>query len=182
MNDCIAIVVSATGSSGSSRDQAELARQLVEAKVEAGQEVVRLPRYKQLQEMRESGIRVLFHQGGSPSRWRGVVQRVGCLIAAGRLGDVKVFVAGSRTSDVEPELWRITLRVFGADELTHLVNYSDVKRIPHPPLTKETLQRPPKKPYPMPGENFIVVQPGESSYSKLLRLWGTAFCDLRPRG
>jgi len=108
---------------------------------------------------------VAFHQGGSPALFAGQVPRVGCLVAAGH------FVAVQRlgTGHVPAELWEVTCEIFADRDLTALVRYRDVRRAPPYlwQLTREIIGRPPR-----PGENYILVCPGDTGYEQLNEWWG----------
>ncbi len=83
--DCIGIIISAPSLDQPTLAQAELARELTEAKVAAAQDIVSGGRYKDAEQMLTDGMRILFHQGGAPSKWEGRVPNVGRIIAAGYL-------------------------------------------------------------------------------------------------
>ena len=150
--DCIVILISAPSLDQPTLAQANLARELTEAKVTAAQDIVSGGRYKNAQQMLIIGMRVLFHQGGAPSKWEGKVPNVGRLIAAGNL----IGMAGLDNINPAPEaqLLVITRRIFPNKDLEGFLWFSSVRRIPSPILTKSPLAlgRWPKR-----QENYIVV-------------------------
>ena len=171
--DCIAIVVSAPGLDKPSIEQAQLAKQLAEAKVAAAQDIVSDSRYGDAQRMLEIGMRVLFHQGGAPSIWEGKVLNVGRLIAAGYLAGIGALENANPTIDTG--LLAITRHIFLNKNLQGFLWFLKVKPLPNPVLTKCVLGRPPK-----PWENYIVVCPGDSGFQPLLGTWQSAYRSAIP--
>jgi len=166
--DCIAIVVSAPGLDKPSIEQAQLAKQLAEAKVAAAQDIVSNSRYGDAQRMLEIGMRLLFHQGGAPSIWEGKVLNVGRLITAGYLAGIGPLDNANPT--LNTGLLAITRQIFLNKNLQGFLWFLKVKPLPNPVLTKCVLGRPPK-----PWENYIVVCPGDSSFQALLGTWQSAY-------
>lgn len=171
--DCIAIVISAPGLDKPSIEQAQLAKQLAEAKVAAAQDIVSDGRYGDAQRMLQIGMRVLFHQGGAPSVWESKVLNVGRLIAAGYLAGIGPLDNSNPT--LNTGLLAITRRIFLNKNLQGVLWFLKMKPIPNPVLTKYVLGRPPK-----PWENYIVVCPGDSSFQPLLGTWQSAYQSAIP--
>jgi len=168
--DCIAILISAPSLDQPTLAQAELARELTKAKVAAAQDIVSGGRCKDAQQMLTDNMRILFHQGGAPSKWEGRVPNVGRLIAAGYLKSIAPLDNINPSPDAH--LLVITRRIFPNKDLQGFLWFSDVRRIPSPILTKSPLAL---GRWPKPQENYIVVCPGESHYNELLGTWQSAF-------
>jgi|GEM_PF-241313 len=174
-----AIVVSAPQIDQPTREQAELAQQLVNAKVDHAAEVVNQRRSHDAKVKLRPDMGCFFHQGGAPGRWGQAFPYAGRLIAAGRYQGHEALQPGDPPPNVIVPLWETTRAIFRGP-LTHVVHYTDVRRIPdHPqplPLTKEVVGRPPR-----PGENYIVIGPADPGYSRLQALWASLFIGVNGR-
>jgi len=168
IGDCIAIVISAPSLPQATREQADLAMELSEAKIAACQDVVSTSRYAEAKQSLTSGMKVLFHQGGAPSKYDGRVSGVGRLTAAGCLGGI--IPLGGANPPPDPGLLATTYRIFPGWELGGYLWFKEVRRIPNSPLTKFAIGRWPRK-----GENYIVICPGEQGYDTLLKTWESAY-------
>jgi len=167
--DCIAILVTASGEGRSTLEGAIKARELTLAKVEAQQDVVRGPRLKYAQSRLTVGMKVLFHQGGSPAKFEGKVPNVGRLVAAGRLDSVNDIGNLSLSAGVDQRLLSKTLEIFPGAELIGLLEFRDVVQLTAPRLTKSLLERPP-----LPSEHYIVMCPSDPRCGHLESMWRSA--------
>ncbi len=173
IKDCIAIVISASSEKEATLTGAKLAQELTEAKVGASQDIVSSKRYGNACQKLIAGMMVLFHQGGAPSLFEGQIANVGRTVAAGYIAGMAPLTDTNPPPDAR--LLAISRRVFSGKTLYGLLWFSQVRTLPNPQLTKFLLGTPPRGRPPLPGENYIVVCPGESGYSRLLGQWNSAY-------
>ena len=167
-SDSFAIVVSAPAIRRATLEQASLAEYLVNAKLTHELEVISLTRANEALVKLNLGVRVFFHQGGAPSKWSRQFPRAGCLIAAGYYAEIAPLAPGSPPPGIPLALWNTETSIFAPPqwEFTHFIRYQDVRRISDRILTKETIGR-----WPLPGENFIIVESQDEGFPGLNRLW-----------
>ncbi|MDD5511396.1 MAG: hypothetical protein PHI12_11405 [Dehalococcoidales bacterium] len=163
----IAVVISATNERQATLEGAKEARELSMAKVAASQDIVSPGRYADALKKISIGMMVLFHQGGAPSKFDGIITNVGCIIAGGYAAGIALLNNTNPSPDTH--LLAITRRIFSDKELQGFLWFSDVRLVPNPELTKFLLGRPPKR-----NENYIVVHPDQYGYNKLLEQWKSA--------
>jgi len=145
--------------------QATLARELSEAKIAARQDAVDISRYGDAMRIMTLGMRVVFHQGGAESLYARQVPGVGRITAAGYLGGIIRLTPSS--AQPNPTLLAITRRIFPGWQLAGHLTFKDVRRIKDTPLTKDIIDN--RKI--LPGDNYIVLCPGEQGYDLLLETW-----------
>lgn len=171
--DSIAVVISASDERKATLGGAKLARELAEAKVAASQDIVSPDRYKDALHKISIGMMVLFHQGGAPSLFDGMVLNVGRIIASGYMAGIAPLKNANPPPDTR--LLAITRHIFSGKPLQGFLWFYQVKTIPSPELTKFLLGPQPRGRPPMPGENYILVRPGDYGYQGLLRQWQNAY-------
>jgi len=158
----IAILVSSPSHRQPTRQQAELARQLSDAKIAARQDIVSVRRLADAKRLMLPGMKILFHQGGATSIWDGVIPGVGRLVAAGRLGGI---VEGFGAQDgLSPDslLLGLTQTIFPNWPMGGWLWFTDLRLLPEPPITKSVIDRPPRR-----GDNYIVIGPANPGYYTL---------------
>jgi hypothetical protein len=169
--DSIAVVVTVVDHEDEYH-KARRSRELTQLKIKYGMEVMsrtRLPEAKRL----SSGMRVVFYQGGPQSGTTTEIRGVGCLVAVGYFGELELeSVDGPSLRGKTPQdLWIATERYFPRKREYPLIarcTYSDVKEAPGSlyRLMKAVIGR-----TPMPGDNYLVFEPGDASYDALLNWW-----------
>jgi len=153
--DCIAILVTTSGEGTSTLDGAKKAKRLSDAKISSQQDILRARRLGNAMTSLANGMKVLFHQGGSPAKYDGKVVGVGRLVAAGYVEyvvDLEDQSPGVPSPSVDQNLLVLTQDTFPGDELTGLVQLRNVRHLIQTPLTKTVIGRRPNL-----GNNYILV-------------------------